>query len=80
MCNSFKDKKGNNIYEIIIIISWRRRRRVKITIVLQFVLVGINLYLAKNQKDNGRNPAFSYFVAGMCFGFGLSQLLELLLK
>ena len=50
------------------------------TIVLQFVLVGINLYLAKNQKDNGRNPAFSYFVAGMCFCFGLSQLIELLLK
>ena len=50
------------------------------TIVLQFVLVGLNLYLAKNQKDNGRNPAFSYFVAGMCFGFGLSQLIELFLN
>ena len=50
------------------------------TIVLQFVLVGLNLYFAKNQKDNGRKPAFSYFVAGMCFGFGLSQLIKLLLK
>jgi hypothetical protein len=50
------------------------------TIVLQFVLVGLNLYLAKNQKDNGRNPAFGYFLAGMCFSFGLSQLIELLLK
>jgi hypothetical protein len=50
------------------------------TIVLQFVLVGLNLYFAKNQKDNGRNPAFSYFVAGMCFGEGLTQLIELLLK
>lgn len=50
------------------------------TILLQFGLMGLNLYLAKNQKDNGRNPAISYFVAGMCFGFGISQLLELLLK
>jgi hypothetical protein len=50
------------------------------TIVLQFVLTGLNLYGAKTQKDNGRNPAFSYFVAGMCFGFGLSALIELLLK
>ena len=49
------------------------------TIVLQFVLVGINLYLAKNQKDNGRNPSFSYFVAGMCFGVGVSQLIKLLM-
>ena len=49
-------------------------------VLLQFALVIINLYGAKTQKDNGRNPAFSYFVAGMCFGFGLSQLIELLLK
>ena len=49
------------------------------TIVLQFVLVGLNLYGAKTQKDNGRNPAFSYFVAGMCFGFGVSQLIKLLM-
>jgi hypothetical protein len=47
---------------------------------LQFVLTGLNLYGAKTQKDNGRNPAFSYFVAGMCFGFGLSGLIKLLLK
>ena len=50
------------------------------TILLQFGLTALNLYFAKNQKDNGRNPAFSYFVAGMCFGFGFSQLIELLLK
>lgn len=49
-------------------------------VLLQFGLMGLNLYGAKTQKDNGRNPAFSYFVAGMCFGFGLSQLIELLLK
>lgn len=50
------------------------------TVLLQFALMTLNLYLAKNQKDNGRNPAFSYFVAGICFGFGISQLIELLLK
>jgi hypothetical protein len=49
-------------------------------ILLQFALTGLNLYGAKTQKDNGRNPSFSYFVAGMCFGFGLSALIELLLK
>ena len=50
------------------------------TILLQFGLMGLNLFTAKHQKENGRNPAFNYFVAGMCFGFGLSQLIELLLK
>ena len=50
------------------------------TIILQFALVILNLYGAKTQKDKGMNPAFSYFIAGMCFGFGLSQLIELLLK
>jgi hypothetical protein len=49
-------------------------------ILLQFALTGLNLYGAKTQKDNGRNPAFNYFVAGICFGFGLLRLLELLLK
>ena len=49
-------------------------------VLLQFGLMGLNLFSAKTQKENGRNPAFSYFVAGMCFGFGLSQLIELLLK
>ena len=49
-------------------------------VLLQFGLVAINLYIVKTQKDLGKNPAFSYFVAGMCFGFGLGKLLELLLK
>jgi len=49
-------------------------------VLLQFGLMGLNLYGAKTQKDNGRNPAFSYFVAGMCFGLGITRLLELLLK
>ena len=50
------------------------------TILLQFGLTALNLYGAKLQKENGRNPAFNYFIAGMCFGFGLLRLLELLLK
>ena len=49
-------------------------------ILLQFALVALNLYGAKTQKDEGMNPAFSYFVAGMCFGSGITRLLELLLK
>ena len=49
-------------------------------VLLQFGLMGLNLYSAKTQKENGRNPAFSYFVSGMCFSFGLTKLIELLLK
>jgi hypothetical protein len=45
-------------------------------VLLQFGLVGLNLYGAKNHKDNGRNPAFSYFVAGMCFGLGITRLIR----
>ena len=48
-------------------------------LLIQLGLMGLNLYGAKTQKDNGRNPAFSYFVAGMCFGFGISQLIKLLM-
>ena len=48
------------------------------TALLQFALMGFNLFLAKTHKDNGRNPAFSYFVAGMTGGFGISQLIRLL--
>jgi len=49
-------------------------------VLLQFGLMGINLIGAKHQKNIGKNPAFSYFVAGMCFGLGITRLLELLLK
>jgi hypothetical protein len=49
-------------------------------ILLQFSLCGLNLFAAKATKDRGRNPAFSYFVAGMTFGFGFLRLLELLIK
>jgi hypothetical protein len=35
-------------------------------LLLQLVFMGLNLYGAKTQQDNGRNPGFSYFVAGIC--------------
>ena len=51
------------------------------TIVLvQFGLMGLNLYGAKTQKENGRNPGFSYFCAGICCMGGLTQLIKLFLK
>jgi len=49
-------------------------------VLLQFGLMGLNLFSAKTQKENGKNPAFSYFVSGMCFSFGLTKLFELFLK
>ena len=49
-------------------------------VLLQFILAALNLYGAKVQKDGGRNPAFNYFVAGMTFGFGVTKLIELLVK
>jgi hypothetical protein len=47
---------------------------------LQFTLMTVNLFAAKIQKDNNRNPAFNYFVAGMCFGFGLTKLINMYVK
>ena len=44
---------------------------------LQFTLCAINLFGAKELKRKGKNPSFSYFVAGMTFGFGVVQLLRL---
>ena len=35
-------------------------------LLVQLGLMGLNLYGAKTQQDNGRNPGFSYFVAGIC--------------
>lgn len=49
------------------------------SVLLQFTLMGVNLYVAKKQQESGRNPAPSYFVAGMTFGLGLYKLLTLIL-
>ena len=44
----------------------------------QLGLMGLNLYIAKTQKDNGRNPAFQYFVAGFCCMGAVNALVKLL--
>jgi len=33
---------------------------------IQLGLMGLNLYGGKERQENGQNPAFSYFVAGIC--------------
>lgn len=37
-----------------------------VVLLVQLGLMGLNLYAAKTQQDNGRNPGFSYFIAGLC--------------
>ena len=44
---------------------------------VQFGLMGLNLYAAKTQEKNGRNPGFNYFVAGICFMGGIHELIKL---
>ena len=48
-----------------------------VIMLVQFGLMGLNLYGAKTQQDNGRNPGFSYFVAGICCMGGITQLIKL---
>ena len=48
-----------------------------IILLIQFGLMGLNLYGAKTQQDNGKNPGFSYFVAGICFMGGIYELIKL---
>ena len=50
-----------------------------IVLLTQLGLMGLNLYLAKTQKDNGRNPAFQYFVAGFCCMGAVNELVKLLM-
>jgi hypothetical protein len=37
-----------------------------VILLVQLGLMGLNLYLAKTQKENGKNPGFQYFAAGIC--------------
>jgi hypothetical protein len=48
------------------------------TMLLQFTLCAINLFVAKGLKRRGGNPSFGYFVAGMTFGFGIAELFKLI--
>ena len=64
LCTLIKKKQ---IMEIVVVIS-------------QFGLMVLNLISAKSMENQDRNPWFSYFVAGMCFGLGISQLLSIFFK
>jgi hypothetical protein len=50
-----------------------------VVMLVQFGLMGLNLYGAKTQQENGKNPGFSYFVAGICCMGGIGQLIKLIL-
>jgi hypothetical protein len=50
-----------------------------VIMLIQFGLMGLNLYGAKTQQENGRNPGFSYFVSGICCMGGIIQLIKLLM-
>jgi hypothetical protein len=49
-----------------------------VILLVQLGLMGLNLYVAKTQKENGKNPAFQYFVAGFCCMGALNALVKLL--
>jgi hypothetical protein len=49
-----------------------------VIMLVQFGLMGLNLYGAKTQQEKGRNPGFSYFVAGICCTLGIIQLIKLM--
>ena len=46
-------------------------------LLVQLGLMGLNLYGAKTQQDNGRNPGFSYFIAGVCFMGAIHAFIKL---
>ena len=46
-------------------------------LLVQLGLLGLNLYGAKTQQENGRNPGFSYFVAGICFMGAIHAIIKL---
>ena len=49
-----------------------------VSLLVQLGLMGLNLYVAKRQEENGKNPAFSYFVVGICFMGAIHALINLL--
>lgn len=46
-------------------------------LLVQLGLMGLNLYGAKTQQENGKNPGFSYFVAGVCFMGAIHAIIKL---
>jgi hypothetical protein len=47
-------------------------------LLVQLGLMGLNLYGAKTQQKNGRNPGFSYFVAGICCMGAIHEIFKLI--
>lgn len=48
-------------------------------LLVQLGLMGLNLYGAKTQQENGRNPGFSYFVAGICCMGAIHAIIKLVM-
>lgn len=48
-----------------------------VILLVQLGLMGLNLYGAKTQQDSGRNPGFSYFVAGICCMGAIHEIVKL---
>lgn len=48
-----------------------------VIMLVQFGLMGLNLYGAKTQQEKGRNPGFSYFVAGICCMGAIYQIIKI---
>ena len=48
-----------------------------IIVLLQFGLMGLNLYGAKSIENQNRNPWFQYFAAGICCMGGIYGLIKL---
>ena len=46
-------------------------------LLVQLGLMGLNLYAAKTQQENGKNPGFQYFVAGICFMGAIHAFIKL---
>ena len=49
-----------------------------VSLLVQLGLMGLNLYTAKTQQENGKNPGFQYFVAGFCCMGAIHALIHLL--
>jgi len=81
MTKRFMSPRKKVVSSQVRILSWLQKlKNIKIMVIMlvQFGLMGLNLYGAKKQQDNGRNPAFSYFVAGICCMGGLYGLIKLI--
>lgn len=57
-----------------------KKKQIMEIVIIQFGMMGVNLISAKSMENQDRNPWFSYFVAGICGGLGISQLLSIFFK